>query len=119
VLDRLRSVVPQRAIEKHDLGRALLDLVLLAVERTLGRGDQQSEHERGQRGEQTHSRFEDVLRVLVYMMIGQDAAHEHAQYRAAQHAGKDDERNQQCTQGSPFQYVIDTREFRRSVVGGA
>ena len=37
---RLRSVMPQRMVEKDDLGGTLLDLILLDVVLLLGRSDQ-------------------------------------------------------------------------------
>jgi hypothetical protein len=49
------------------------------------------------------------------MMIGQHAAREHAQPRAAQHARKDDERNHQCTQNRPFQLA----DYRSDADNGA
>jgi hypothetical protein len=51
----------QDAIEQTYIGGELRQLGGLRVVRALGRGDQQTQHKGGHRGDQSHSKFHDIF----------------------------------------------------------
>ncbi len=57
---RFRPIVGEHAVERNDSGGILDEFAADAVERALGRGDQQAQYQRGHRGDQTGREFHDT-----------------------------------------------------------
>ena len=69
---RLRSVAGQDTVQEDEFGAALYNPAIHGVEGTLGGADQQTEHQRGERGDHAGAEFDDVLRFLIEMVAGQE-----------------------------------------------
>src|SRR5262249_49493250 len=69
----------------------MLNLAALSVVGTLGRGDQQPEHERRNRPNEAGAEPDDVLGVVGEMMVGQSAAKEYSEKYAAEDDGERDQ----------------------------
>jgi len=72
----------QGAVDEDEIGGGLLELAALRVERTFCRGNQQADDQGGHRSDQARPQFHHILRILVQMMLGQNAAQGHASERA-------------------------------------
>jgi hypothetical protein len=70
----LRPVLAQRTIEHHQARRAQLDLIVARVERALGGGDEQPEHQRRERGNEPDRDVHDVAGLLAHVLGGQHPA---------------------------------------------
>jgi len=88
---------PQReeAIELDDVGAQLLHLPFLRVERIVRRGDEQAQDQRRNGRDQAHHQRDHVLRAGIQMMLGQSRVEREPDQRPAEHAARDDGRNQQ------------------------
>jgi hypothetical protein len=73
----------EKAIDDDHLRRTLLERVADRVERAFGRGDQQPEHQRGQRREQPGDELHGVLRFAAEMVPRQKALQSEPEQRSA------------------------------------
>src|SRR5262245_45048771 len=84
------AVVRERPVEEEDVGRHLLELAVLGVERALRRAGEQPEHQRSHGRDQAHPHLHDVLRLRAEMMLGQDGTQGYAEERSAEDARESD-----------------------------
>jgi hypothetical protein len=88
---QLLEAVP--APSRGDVSSQVLHVTALSPERTIGSGDQQSEHEGGDRADQAGSKPDGILCVIGQMPLRQHLSHPHT----AEGSGEDDdERYQRC-----------------------
>jgi hypothetical protein len=109
---RFRAVLLQQSVEQDDVGGDLFDLAALGVERTLGRRNEQTEHQRGDGRDQADAQPHDVLRVLAEMMLRQRGAQQGAKHDAAERQRKNHARQNSGAHGSsPKRAAAAAREF--------
>ncbi len=94
---RFRAVLGQDAVEQHDLGGQFLDGAVLGVVGPLGGGDQQAEHDGGERRHRPHPQLHDVFRVRAQVMLGQETLEEHRDQCDAEDAREHDGAGRQRT----------------------
>ena len=87
---RLRPVIDERAVEKHDLRGSLRNLVIDTFEGGLCRRDQQAKHHRSQCREQASAHCDDTHRIIGQVMVSQQGAKITAEHCAAEDTHKYD-----------------------------
>ncbi len=82
----------EHLIEQDDVGAHLRQLRVLRVVEPLGRGDEQSEHQRDHSRDDTHAEPDDIFGIRIEMVRGQQAAQSNAEQRGSKDAHKSDNR---------------------------
>lgn len=95
----LRAVPDEGAVEKDDICAPLDDAVVDRVKRTLGRTDEQSEDERGQRGDGARAELHQVLHFPAEVVARQEALQGQSEKRTAKDAGGGRQSDEQWIHG--------------------